>query len=80
MIRRFAAFVPIVLVGCTTPTPTPAPAPPQIAPIQYDKCGNDVRNPTGLPSDVVSNMAISNPDAYAQLLGQYYRDHPQCQR
>jgi nitrous oxide reductase accessory protein NosL len=66
--------VALMLAGCASQPPAP-PSPVQI---QRDKCGNNLRNPMGLPSDVVLNVAMTDPAAYAHMLMDYYDKNPQC--
>lgn len=63
-----------VVTGCASPPPPP-PKPVQI---QYDRCGRNVRNPMGLPTDVVTNVAMTDPAAYAHMLMDFYDKNPEC--
>lgn len=73
--RKTLALAVLFLAACAT-KPAPQSAPPQIT---YDRCGHNVRNPMGLPSDVALNVAMNDPAEYAQMLIQYSREHPECQ-
>jgi hypothetical protein len=70
------AIAMLVLGGCAADPPR---SPPAAAQITYDRCGHNVRNPMGLPADVMRNVAWNDPSEYAQMLIQYYREHPECQ-
>lgn len=68
------AFGVLLLAGCASP-PSPAPKPVMI---QYDRCGGNVRNPMGLPSDVAVSVAMNDPTAYAKMIVDWYEKHPEC--
>jgi hypothetical protein len=73
-------IIAFLLQSCASvpPTPPAAPVPPPQVQIERDRCGNNVRNPMGLPADVAVNVVMTDPTGYAHMIVDYYDKHPEC--
>lgn len=74
LLLTFGVTPVLVLTGCAEPPP----APPKPVQVQYDRCGNNVRNPMGLPADIAARVAMTDPTSYARMITDYYEKNPQC--